>query len=35
MSDEHEFSLNFKQIAGPGVPGAEDDIPAYHFDALL
>jgi hypothetical protein len=34
MSDDHAFSLNFKQIAGPGVPGTEDDIPVYHFDIL-
>jgi hypothetical protein len=32
MSNGDAFPLNFKKIAGPGVPGMEDDIPVYHFD---
>ena len=34
MSNDDAWSLNFKQLAGPGVPGMEDDIPVYHFDIL-
>jgi hypothetical protein len=24
--------IQVTQLAGPGVPGMEDDIPLYHFD---
>jgi hypothetical protein len=32
MSDDQTVDLDFKPVAGPGVTGAEHDVPVYHFD---
>ncbi len=32
MSDDRTVDPDFKPVAGPGVPGAEHDVPVYHFD---
>jgi hypothetical protein len=32
MSDSNGGPKDVKQLAGPGVPGMEDDTPLWHFD---
>ncbi len=32
MSSEGAAGINVTQLAGPGIPGMEDDTPLYHFD---
>ena len=32
ISFEGDYGISVVKLAGPGVPGLEDDTPLYHFD---